>query len=241
MNNELIIGDRFEGVLLETIKGKSPSRPRVKPLEYFDQEIRVEFPRHLREANPIGTRFRADVKVSQKTKNDEAWGKPYLVATNSSILKLDYTPVKHVQAIKLNTTSDRAYKYIEQEFKTEPNLIKFSDFRKKAYLNSVGSPESKTTSASSIQRSYIIKTYALSRANGKCEACNNDAPFLKRNGQPYLEIHHINELGKGGSDSPKNVAAICPNCHARVTHGQDSGEFNNVLRTQILEKEGELA
>jgi len=240
MKNELIIGDRFEGVLLETIKGKSSSRPRVRPLEYFDQEIRVEFPRHLREDNPLGTRFRSDVKVSQKTKNGEPWGKPYLVATDSSIIKLDYTPKNLIQAIILNTASDRAYDYIEKEFKVEPKLIEFSEFRKKAYLNSIESPESKLTSTSSIQRSDIIKTYALSRANGTCEACDNDAPFLKRNGQPYLEVHHIEELGQGGSDTPKNVAAICPNCHARVTHGQDATKFNNELRSKILTKEEEL-
>lgn len=180
MNNELIIGDRFEGVLLETIKDDNASRPRVRPLEYFDQDIRMEFPKHLREENPIGTRFRADVKVSQKTKNDEPWGKPYLVATDNSIVKLDFTPVKSIQAIKLNTVSDRAYEYVEKEFKAEPKLIKFSEFRKKAYLNSVELPESKQIDTTSIQRSHIIKTYALSRANGKCEACGEDALFLKK-------------------------------------------------------------
>ena len=240
MKNELIIGDRYEGVHLETIIGINSSRPRVRSVEYFDKEIRVEFPRHLREDNPIGTQFRSDVKVSQKTKDGEPWGKPYLVSKDSSIVKLDYTPKKSIQAIKLNTPSDRAYDYIEKEFKVEPNRIKFSVFRKTAYLNSIEKPESKQTNTSSIQRSHIIKTYALSRANGTCEACDNDAPFLKINGQPYLEVHHITELGKGGSDSPQNVAAICPNCHARVTHGQDAIKFNNELQSKIIKREEEL-
>ncbi|OEJ98619.1 hypothetical protein A8C32_05310 [Flavivirga aquatica] len=238
MNNNLVIGDRYDGVLLETIKGSS--RPRVRPLEYFDQGIRVEFPRRLREENPLGTRFRADVKVSQKTRNGKPFGSPYLVATDSSIVKLDYKPTKSIKAIKLNTASDRAYEYIEKEFKTEPKLIKFSDFREKAYANSIDEPEKTTSLVSSSNRSDIIKTYALSRANGKCESCDNDAPFLKRNGQPYLEVHHIIELSQGGSDSPKNVAAICPNCHARVTHGQDAQEFNNELKDKIENLEAEL-
>ena len=237
----LIIGDRFEGVLLETIKGKSSSRPRVRPIEYFDEDIRVEFPRNLREENPLGTRFRADVKVSQKTKNGEPLGKPYLVATDRSIVKMDFKPNKSIKAIKLDTASDRAYEYIENEFKIEPNLIKFSDFRDKAYKNSILEPESIVSSSSSQKRSDIIKTYALSRANGKCESCYNDAPFLKRNGQPYLEVHHIVELSNGGSDSPENVAAICPNCHARVTHGLDAEEFNNELKDKITKLEEQLA
>jgi len=239
MHENLVIGDRFEGVLLETIKGNS--RPRVRPLEYFDENIMVKFPRDLRTDNPIGTRFRADIKVCQKTKDGKTHGKPYLDSTDSSIIRLNYTPKKIIKAIKLNTASDRAYEYIESEFKAQPKKIEFSDFRTKAYENAVSQPEKfEPSSQLSILRSHIIKTYALSRADGKCESCNNDAPFLKRNGQPYLEVHHIQELSKGGSDSPKNVASLCPNCHARVTHGQDATMFNNVLKNKIENLEKEL-
>lgn len=87
MENKVIIGDKFDGLLLKTIEGSSGRR--VKPLEYFDQGMRVEFPIHLREDNPLGTRFRADVKVSQKTRNGKVYGNPYLVANVSSIIKLD--------------------------------------------------------------------------------------------------------------------------------------------------------
>lgn len=241
MKHPLIISDKFEGVLLETFIGKRTSRPRVRPLEYFEQDIVVKFPSQLRIDNPIGTRFRADVKVCQKTKDNKPFGKPYLDSTKSSIIKLDYKPTKIIKAIKLNTASDRAYKYIEKEFNTKPNLIKFKDFRDKAYKNIISKPEKfDPISQTNFKRSDIIKTYALSRADGKCESCENDAPFLKRNGQPYLEVHHIIELNNGGSDSPKNVAAICPNCHARVTHGQDATEFNNELKNKVTEIEKQL-
>ena len=63
------IGDYFSGVLLETFKEDRISRPRVRPLDVYPDNIRVEFPRQLREDNPLGTRFRAVVKVSQKTNN----------------------------------------------------------------------------------------------------------------------------------------------------------------------------
>lgn len=242
METTLLIGDKFEGVLLETIKEESSSRPRVRPLEYFERDIRVEFPRNLREDNPIGTRFRADVKVSQKTKNGQPYGNPYLVATNNTIIKMeDFVPSRIIQAIRLNTVSDRAYDYIEKEFKAEINLIKFEDFRNKAYKNAVEIPE-KTIEIQSYntKRSDLIKTYALSRARGKCEGCECEAPFLKRNGQPYLEVHHIIELKNGGSDSPLNVTAICPNCHARVTHGFDGKDFNELLKTKIQKLEIQL-
>ena len=61
------VGDYFSGVLLETFKDAGISRPRVRPVEMFTKDIRVEFPRNIRADNPIGSRFRALVKVAQKT------------------------------------------------------------------------------------------------------------------------------------------------------------------------------
>ena len=43
-----------------------------------------------------------------------------------------------------------------------------------------------------------------------------DAPFLDRNREPYLEEHHIKRLADGGTDTIDNVVAICPNCHRRM-------------------------
>ena len=90
------------------------------------------------------------------------------------------------------------------------------------------------------ERSRLIAEYALARSSGVCEGCFTPAPFIRRNGQPYLEIHHLMELAGGGSDHPANVAAVCPNCHARVTHGKDGREFNSEIRTRILKLEAEL-
>jgi hypothetical protein len=242
IEKSLHVGDRFEGVLLETFVEKNASRPRVRPIEYFDRDIKVEFPRKLREENTIGTRFRGDLKVSQKTKDGIPYGQHYLVVTNNSIEKVEeYSPIIKLKAIKLNTVSDRGYKYIQEEFKKEPNLVSFGEFRDKAYANSKEIPEHyEKSSTISIKRSEIIKTYAISRARGKCEGCKNEAPFLKINGQPYLEVHHIDELSKGGSDSPINVIALCPNCHARVTHGKDGKEYNEKLRIIIINTESEI-
>ena len=107
------VGDYFSGVLLETFKEeKRISRPRVRPVEMFSKDIRVEFPRRLREENPIGTQFRALVKVAQKTnkKTGKIIGVPYLVATDNSIeLVSDYSPIKQIFAIPIG---DRLYEYV---------------------------------------------------------------------------------------------------------------------------------
>src|SRR6266404_2591237 len=36
---------------------------------------------------------------------------------------------------------------------------------------------------------------------------------------PWLEIHHIEELGDGGQTEYENLIVLCPNCHTRV-HSQ---------------------
>lgn len=72
------------------------------------------------------------------------------------------------------------------------------------------------TKTKTFQRSpYVIET-VLRRANGICELCKEKAPFEKKDGTPYLEVHHIKQLAKGGSDTVNNAAALCPNCHRKM-------------------------
>lgn len=65
-------------------------------------------------------------------------------------------------------------------------------------------------------RNPLIREIAIKKANGICQLCGSKAPFLDKYGNPYLESHHIIPLSKGGSDSIKNVAALCPNCHKKI-------------------------
>jgi 5-methylcytosine-specific restriction protein A len=61
-----------------------------------------------------------------------------------------------------------------------------------------------------------VVVYALRRAKGICELCSQPAPFVDRYGVPFLEVHHITYLARGGADTIDNVCALCPNCHRRV-------------------------
>ncbi len=183
-----VVGDRYDGVLLEVIKDEKISRPRVRPLECFPLEIRVEFPRSLRDENPIGTRFRADVKVSQKTdKEGKPFGSLYLVATNKSIFRIEeFVPSEGMRAVRLKTQSNRAYKYTKSEAETGEGDITFGDLRSEAYENSEERPPSYVIkSPKTFKRKELIKMYALIRSQGVCEGCGKDAPFLRRNGAPY--------------------------------------------------------
>ena len=61
------------------------------------------------------------------------------------------------------------------------------------------------------------------------------APFKKRNGEPFLEVHHVMWLSEGGSDSIENTVALCPNCHRKV-HVRDDKAARDHLR-RIAERD----
>jgi 5-methylcytosine-specific restriction protein A len=83
------------------------------------------------------------------------------------------------------------------------------------------------------ERSEAVRIYALRRANGKCEGCEQKAPFNNNKGQPYLEPHHIARLADEGPDHPEWVAALCPNCHRRVHFGADRKSYNVLVAEKI--------
>jgi hypothetical protein len=82
------------------------------------------------------------------------------------------------------------------------------------------------------RRSVVTSTFIRSaevvektrkRANGICQYCNQRAPFDDKDGNPYLEVHHIIWLSRGGEDSTSNTVALCPNCH-KLMHILDKPE-----------------
>lgn len=64
-------------------------------------------------------------------------------------------------------------------------------------------------------RDPAIREYVKRIANGTCQLCEQPAPF-KVKGEPFLHVHHIQYLSKGGEDTIENSIAVCPNCHARI-------------------------
>lgn len=236
------VGDIFEGMILETCKDASLSRPRVRPLDFFPETMRVEFPRGLREQHPLGSRFRATVQVCQKHNSDgSVKGVPYLHAKTPSIVQIESHVPRHVvMAIpRLSSKSGLVYDYVDIDAEPLQSVEKseHEKLRTAAWAAAVEIREAVHRVTAVRTRNPIIGMYAISRSGGACEACDSPAPFIRKNGIPYLEVHHITELSNGGADSPDNVAAICPNCHARVTYGQDAASYNQLIRERIARKE----
>lgn len=83
------------------------------------------------------------------------------------------------------------------------------------------------------QRSPYVVAFVLKRSKGKCELCERDAPFIKDNGEMYLEVHHLKSLSKGGTDLLENAAALCPNCHRKLHYAKERNQEASKLLNNL--------
>jgi 5-methylcytosine-specific restriction protein A len=108
-----------------------------------------------------------------------------------------------------------------------PPGIELKELHQRALAAAEVSSQTSTQGTRNVyQRSRDVRNYVLARANGKCEGCNAPAPFLRTDGTPYLEPHHLRRVSDGGPDHPAHVIALCPNCHRRVHAGADGHTYN---------------
>lgn len=120
-----------------------------------------------------------------------------------------------------------------------PNKV-FSDFKKAReeqvhkykvdkLLNKIIKQNKKPGKRNIVTPQYIrsaeLAEYIKRKANGKCDLCENPAPFFTRENIPYLECHHIIWLSKGGEDSIENTVALCPNCHRKMHIFKDNEDI----------------
>jgi len=106
--------------------------------------------------------------------------------------------------------------------------------RKKVTEEPEGSsaPQKVITNSTGFERSIDVKSWVLETAIGTCESCDQPAPFMTK-GQDYLEVHHVQPLGNGGSDTIQNAVAICPNCHRAFHHSDDREAMKDRLYKRV--------
>jgi 5-methylcytosine-specific restriction enzyme A len=90
-----------------------------------------------------------------------------------------------------------------------------------------------STTTTTRSRSREVRMFVLRRAAGKCEFCGATG-FKLPDGRIYLETHHVHQLALGGSDSVKNVAALCANHHREAHHGKDAELIKTTLQHRLL-------
>jgi 5-methylcytosine-specific restriction enzyme A len=95
-------------------------------------------------------------------------------------------------------------------------------------------PESRAVLATTYSSDPYIAELARRRAAGHCQLCGSAAPFRAKGGRPFLEVHHLLWLSRGGLDTLANTAALCPDCHRRM-HVLDH-EADRTRLTQVLQE-----
>lgn len=74
--------------------------------------------------------------------------------------------------------------------------------------------------------------HTLERSSGQCELCLKK-PFLRDDGVPFLEVHHVRQLAEGGPDTIDNAVALCPDCHRELHFGAERERRRLVLFERI--------
>lgn len=113
----------------------------------------------------------------------------------------------------------------EESFRAQVKLaIEATAEQRQAQLNaSPKLPEKVARLVETFKRSPYVVAEVLHRAAGVCGSCLKAAPFTrKRDGAPYLEVHHRRQLAHGGEDTVANAIAVCPNCHRELHYGGES-------------------
>lgn len=81
-------------------------------------------------------------------------------------------------------------------------------------------------------RSVAARRAVLDRSGGQCESarCTGMPAEPNRRGEPILDVDHIQDLALGGEDHPRNMVALCPNCHACKTRGANARAWRSELK-----------
>lgn len=94
-------------------------------------------------------------------------------------------------------------------------------------------PQQREQTVIQYARNPQIRAWVLEQAGDTCELCSNKAPFIKEDGTPFLEIHHIKQLSQRGPDILENTVALCPNCHRHLHYGKGRNQKEQKLRKYV--------
>lgn len=167
---------------------------------------------------------------------------PFACVAHDEVLGPDVDGVNR-KALRFHLVRSEVINTLPSQEGTLSKELNFDQLRARAFGNQqpTNFVNSQTTVSLARQRSALVKAYVLQRANGKCEYTGKEAPFKRRDGTPYLEVHHLAQLSDDGLDHPVNAAAIDPTVHRLIHYGMDGEKVNTDLRTIVERKEALLA
>ncbi len=102
--------------------------------------------------------------------------------------------------------------------------VALSEFRRLIESSPSGERERTARRSSRARESTppSLRTLLGQLYQGHCQVC--DFWFLKRNKDPYFEIHHLDPTG---GHHPKNLIVVCGNCHNQFEHAEVAPEFDD--------------
>ncbi len=213
--NEIIIESADRLILVpDPVEEYIENAHSVDTIVVYEQDSRSEEPSQLEDHNNISEDYEETQRNPVEPESPTELSNDGLPETKESH-NLDETPDSSSTG---NTQTDQQ----------SQNLVEAWE----AAVNAATSGKTETvTSApqSSYSRSKAVQKFARLRADGYCEYCGKEAVFVSKTGEPYLEVHHIDELSDGGADHPSRVAALCPTCHSEIHYG----EYGDLLNKRV--------
>lgn len=129
------------------------------------------------------------------------------------------------------------FKELQKALDKKAKRLPAEDLKKEAEGRQQNDPSYRIVNKSKVYvRDPIIAQYSKQRAAGVCQLCGMQAPFKDKDGEWYLESHHIDWLSRGGGDTLDNTSALCPNCHRKM-HILDLPEDIVLLKSKSHEVE----
>jgi 5-methylcytosine-specific restriction protein A len=119
-----------------------------------------------------------------------------------------------------------------QEKKKPSSRDKYKRLSEAAHRTASGrARKTKLTKVERHLRSGAAREAVILRSAGQCEnpSCLGHSRELTDAGAPILEVDHVRDLGRGGEDTPENMIALCPNCHALKTRGSNRSNLRKEL------------
>jgi hypothetical protein len=145
-----------------------------------------------------------------------------------------------LRAVGVNNPSEHVALIVERNGVVLPSTEPHELQRRATALAAAGVPSASAAGSTTptrfervvqeFARSPAVVAEVLRIAAGRCELCECAAPFLRADGSPYLEVHHVRTLAEGGADTVDNAVALCPTCH-RLLHHADAMDREAKLST----------